>query len=152
MAVETMAGTAACCAAHGYDTEALRGRVATPGGPTEQRADTLERARPARRAAARPWTRWWRRRAMSLWLPRSRATTSADYVETLTLVYLVLIFIRILMSWFPRIPYNRYLNTFLKFVTRRDRPVPEPVPPLPAAGADRPGRARPQPDRGHASC
>ena len=41
----------------------------------------------------------------------------ADYVNTLSLVYLVLIFIRILMSWIPRMPYNRYLSAFLKFVT-----------------------------------
>jgi YggT family protein len=41
----------------------------------------------------------------------------ADYVNTLALVYIVLIFIRILLSWIPRIPYNRYLAAFLKFVT-----------------------------------
>jgi YggT family protein len=41
----------------------------------------------------------------------------ADYVETLAIVYLVLIFIRILMSWIPRMPYNRYLMAFLKFVS-----------------------------------
>jgi YggT family protein len=41
----------------------------------------------------------------------------ADYVETLALVYLVLIFIRILVSWIPRMPYNRWLNMFLTFVT-----------------------------------
>ena len=41
----------------------------------------------------------------------------ADYVQTLSLVYLVLIFIRILMSWIPRMPYNRYLSAILKFVT-----------------------------------
>jgi YggT family protein len=41
----------------------------------------------------------------------------ADYVETLALVYLVLIFIRILLSWIPRMPYNRWLNMFLTFVT-----------------------------------
>jgi YggT family protein len=41
----------------------------------------------------------------------------AEYVNTLVLVYLVLIFIRILMSWIPRMPYNRYLAAFLKFVT-----------------------------------
>ena len=40
-----------------------------------------------------------------------------DYVNTLALVYLVLIFIRIILSWVPRIPYNRYLAAFLKFVT-----------------------------------
>jgi YggT family protein len=41
----------------------------------------------------------------------------ADYLNTLLYVYLVLIFIRILMSWIPRMPYNRYLAAFLKFVT-----------------------------------
>ena len=41
----------------------------------------------------------------------------ADYLDTLLLVYLILIFVRILMSWIPRMPYNRYLAAFLKFVT-----------------------------------
>jgi YggT family protein len=41
----------------------------------------------------------------------------ADYVDTLVVVYLVLIFIRILTSWIPRMPYNRYLAAFLQFVT-----------------------------------
>jgi YggT family protein len=41
----------------------------------------------------------------------------ADYVNTLILVYLVLIFIRIIMSWIPRMPYNRYLAAVLTFVS-----------------------------------
>jgi YggT family protein len=41
----------------------------------------------------------------------------ADYVRTLALVYLVLIFIRIIMSWVPRMPYNRILSGFLNFVS-----------------------------------
>jgi YggT family protein len=41
----------------------------------------------------------------------------ADYVNTLAIVYVVLIFVRILMSWIPRMPYNRYLSAFLQFVT-----------------------------------
>ena len=53
---------------------------------------------------------------MSLWLAVTR-NDIADYVSTLVLVYLVLIFIRILMSWIPRMPYNRYLSAVLKFVT-----------------------------------
>jgi YggT family protein len=53
---------------------------------------------------------------MSLYLAVSRNDV-ADYVNTLTLVYLVLIFIRIIMSWIPRMPYNRYLAAFLKFVS-----------------------------------
>ena len=43
--------------------------------------------------------------------------TIADYVSTLITVYVVLIFIRILMSWFTRIPYNRYLDMALRFVS-----------------------------------
>jgi YggT family protein len=53
---------------------------------------------------------------MTTWLAVSRADV-ADYLNTLLLVYLVLIFIRILMSWIPRMPYNRYLAAFLKFVS-----------------------------------
>ncbi|HLM08732.1 MAG TPA: YggT family protein [Thermoleophilaceae bacterium] len=53
---------------------------------------------------------------MSLLLAITRADV-ADYVRTLALVYLVLIFIRILMSWIPRMPYNRYLSAVLGFVT-----------------------------------
>jgi YggT family protein len=53
---------------------------------------------------------------MSFWLAVSRSDV-ADYVQTLTLVYLVVIFIRIIMSWIPRIPYNRWLAAFLKFVS-----------------------------------
>jgi YggT family protein len=53
---------------------------------------------------------------MSAWLAVTRGDI-ADYVNTLALVYLVLIFIRIILSWIPRIPYNRFLNGFLKFVT-----------------------------------
>jgi YggT family protein len=41
----------------------------------------------------------------------------ADYVNTLILIYVVLIIVRILMSWIPRMPYNRWLNMFLTFVT-----------------------------------
>jgi YggT family protein len=40
----------------------------------------------------------------------------ADYVGALFLVYLILIFIRVLMSWIPRMPYNRYLRAALGFV------------------------------------
>jgi pyrroline-5-carboxylate reductase len=42
MTVETMAGSAAYLAEHGYDTEALRTRVATPGGATERGLVQLE--------------------------------------------------------------------------------------------------------------
>ena len=53
---------------------------------------------------------------MNFWLAITRADV-ADYVRTLALVYIVLIFIRIIMSWIPRMPYNSILNGFLTFVT-----------------------------------
>lgn len=52
------------------------------------------------------------------WLPLAISRGDvADYVSTLALVYVILIFIRIIMSWVQRIPYNRWLNAFLEFVT-----------------------------------
>jgi len=39
-----------------------------------------------------------------------------NYVYTLALVYAVLIFIRILLSWF-RLPYSRWLNAVIEFIT-----------------------------------
>src|SRR4051794_41954691 len=40
----------------------------------------------------------------------------AHYVNTLIVVYIVLIFVRILMSWVPRVPYYRWLDATLNFV------------------------------------
>ena len=53
---------------------------------------------------------------MTFLLAISRADV-ARYVNVLVIVYVVIIFIRILMSWLPRIPYNRWLMAFLDFVT-----------------------------------
>jgi YggT family protein len=40
----------------------------------------------------------------------------ADYVNALFLVYIILIFIRVLLSWIPRMPYNRWLAAVVEFV------------------------------------
>jgi YggT family protein len=40
----------------------------------------------------------------------------ADYVNALFLVYLILIFARILLSWIPRIPYNPVLSSVIEFI------------------------------------
>jgi uncharacterized protein YggT (Ycf19 family) len=40
----------------------------------------------------------------------------ADYVAALSLVYLILIFIRILLSWIPRMPYYPWLRASVDFV------------------------------------
>ena len=42
--------------------------------------------------------------------------TIADYVGAVFLVYLVLIIIRVLLSWIPRMPYNRALNGVVRFI------------------------------------
>ena len=40
----------------------------------------------------------------------------ADYVEALFIVYFILLFIRILMSWVPRMPYNPALRAVVGFI------------------------------------
>jgi YggT family protein len=40
----------------------------------------------------------------------------ADYVSALFLVYLILIFARILLSWIPRLPYNPVLSAVVNFI------------------------------------
>ncbi|CAN5528908.1 hypothetical protein BH20ACT19_BH20ACT19_10920 [soil metagenome] len=40
----------------------------------------------------------------------------ADYVDTLVVVFVVLIFVQVIVSFVPRMPYNRYLSAFLGFV------------------------------------
>ena len=46
----------------------------------------------------------------------------ADYVDALFLVYLVLIFIRVLLSWVPRMPYNLVLRAVVRFVEETTDP------------------------------
>lgn len=45
-----------------------------------------------------------------------------DYVDALFTVYLVLIFIRILLTWVPRMPFNPYLRSAVAFVERTTDP------------------------------
>lgn len=40
----------------------------------------------------------------------------ADYVSALFLVYIVLVLLNVLISWIPRMPYNRGLRAVLDFV------------------------------------
>lgn len=46
----------------------------------------------------------------------------ADYVGALFTVYIVLILANILISWIPRIPYNRALRAVLDFATETTNP------------------------------
>lgn len=46
----------------------------------------------------------------------------ADYVNALFIVYIVLIFANILISYVPRMPYNRPLRALLDFITETTNP------------------------------
>lgn len=46
----------------------------------------------------------------------------ANFVDNLFIVYIVVIFIRILISWFPRRPFNRTLNAIIGFVEQTADP------------------------------
>lgn len=46
----------------------------------------------------------------------------ADYVGALFIVYIVLIFLNILISWVPRMPYNPTLRAVLDFITETTDP------------------------------
>jgi YggT family protein len=42
--------------------------------------------------------------------------TIADYVGAIFLVYIILIIVRVLLTWIPRMPYNRTLRAVVGFV------------------------------------
>jgi YggT family protein len=46
----------------------------------------------------------------------------ADYVSAIFIVYIVLILANILISYVPRMPYNRWLRAVLDFVTETTNP------------------------------
>jgi YggT family protein len=46
----------------------------------------------------------------------------ADYVGALFVVYIILILIRVLISWVPRMPYNPVLRSVLDFVSETTDP------------------------------
>jgi YggT family protein len=46
----------------------------------------------------------------------------AAYVDALFLVYIILIFVNILSSWVPRMPYNPWLRAVLDFVQQTTNP------------------------------
>jgi len=46
----------------------------------------------------------------------------ADYVGALFLVYIILVLLNVLISWVPRMPYNRALRATLDFVKETTDP------------------------------
>lgn len=55
------------------------------------------------------------------WLAVTRYDV-ADYVSALFLVYIVLVLLNVLISWVPRMPYNRPLRATLDFVKETTDP------------------------------
>jgi YggT family protein len=53
---------------------------------------------------------------MTLLVAAIDRTDIANYVDALFLVYIILIFARILLSWIPRIPYNPALSAVIGFI------------------------------------
>lgn len=49
-------------------------------------------------------------------------TDVANYVSALFFVYILLIFANVLISFVPRMPYNRWLRAVLDFVTETTNP------------------------------
>lgn len=49
-------------------------------------------------------------------------TDVANYVSALFFVYILLIFANVLISFVPRMPYNRWLRVVLDFVTETTNP------------------------------
>jgi YggT family protein len=46
----------------------------------------------------------------------------ADYVSALFIVYIVLIFLNVLSSWIPRMPYSPWLRAVLDFISETTNP------------------------------
>lgn len=46
----------------------------------------------------------------------------ADYVGALFIVYIILVLLNVLISWVPRMPYNRPLRATLDFITETTDP------------------------------
>ena len=135
------------------------GRV--PGrrhGRRAGRARGSRAARGARRSRARRWSserpscnrrggdaamsvlcRWHSSRADIARLRRMRSSS----------VYLILILVRILLSWIPRLPYNRVLHAVVSLRPRRHRSLPAALPARHPADRRRRLRARPEPDHRH---
>lgn len=47
---------------------------------------------------------------------------AADYVGAVFLVYIVLIFLNILSTWIPRMPYHPWLRAVLDFISETTNP------------------------------
>ena len=46
----------------------------------------------------------------------------ADYVNALFIVYIILIFANILLSWIPRVPYYVWLDAVIRFIKETTNP------------------------------
>ena len=136
LAVATMAGTAELLRERGGDPVAVRragdlARRRDGRGRRGARASTACARRSATPSGGRGEGRGSRGRldvsAVILVLAVDRADI-ANYVDALFLVYLILIFARILLSWIPRMPVQPGAERGGQLHPRGDRPLPEPLP------------------------
>ena len=118
LVVETTAGTAELLRLrHPAD---VRKAVASPGGSTEAGLEALDREG-VREGVRGGCAGLAGEDARMIALALTRADV-ADYVNALFIVYIILIFANILISWLPRVPYNRWLRAVLDFVTETTNP------------------------------
>ena len=129
-----------------HDPGALKRAVASPGGMTEAGLDALEEHEdpgdPARRG---------RRLARAACeaehpLAGDPRVDVANYVDAIFIVYFILIFIRVLLSWIPRMPYYPLAARDRRLHPPGRRPVPEHLPARDAAARRRRHGDRHQPD------
>ena len=142
LVVETAAGTAELLRRH--DPADVRKAVASPGGSTEAGLEALDRegARGGLRGRGRGLAGE-DARVIALALTRGDL---ADYVSALFIVYVILIFVRIVALLRPADALQPLPARGARLRPRGHRPLPQLLPPLPAADRRRRLRARPQPD------
>ena len=122
MVAESLAGTAELLR-HRTPFE-IQTAVASPGGSTEAGLEALAAAGGAE-AFRQAYCRLDRADAGKLTLEPILALTRGDvaaYVNALFTVYIILIFIRVLMSWIPRLPDNGFIQAVASFVRETTDP------------------------------
>ena len=118
LVVETTLGTAELLRVrHPAD---VRKAVSSPGGSTEAGLEALDREGRSGGVRGRGAGLAGEDAGMSL-LALTRFDV-ADYVSALFLVYIILIFLNVLISWVPRMPYNRALRATLDFIKETTDP------------------------------
>ena len=117
LVVETTAGTAELLRITLPPSSAkLSPRPAAAPRPGSRRLTGRAAARPSKRRSRPPWRGCGGDRA------RVSRDNAADYVNALFIVYIILIFANILISFIPRMPFQPGLRAVLDFITETTNP------------------------------